>query len=321
MELGLQQLVVVERGPPGGSFRHVRLLSAGKKLLDVLACDVDLKVDLVTCFLGRNCDIFLSEWNHREREVVIPDITYCQTGSVHGNVTLGYDVFHEAAIAADGEPERILLRFHFPDDSSCIHVALHDVSAHPAVGGQRPFQVDCRTLFEIAKVCSSQRLWGESKGKAAAVYICHSKARSIHADAVSQRNPIQRLLCPDVQIHSAFRCILQLPDLSDLLHNSSKHHLHPQSVWQSRPPTIYLQLRIPLAPDTTTRDDKCQHRSHRQAAAFPLNTTLSSLRHRPALTRAFAATVPPASSAQASPALCMLFPFRHRRLLGLLVTS
>lgn len=69
-------------------------------------CVNNLQLD--TYVLLRVCD-------HGESERIIINIAYCQTRSIHGDISLWDNVLHHRLVALDRVPERIFFFFDFVD--------------------------------------------------------------------------------------------------------------------------------------------------------------------------------------------------------------
>ncbi|MMZ68365.1 hypothetical protein D1872_310480 [compost metagenome] len=82
-----------------------------------------------------------------------------QTDPVHRNGTLGNDVPREGSVGqSDLVYDGILILTLTHDLTRSVHMTLHDMTAEPAAGRHRPFEIDFAAGLQILEVGMPVRL-------------------------------------------------------------------------------------------------------------------------------------------------------------------
>lgn len=144
-----------------GALREVAL----DALLNVLADDINLHVNLIAGVLGRCDDLFLRvrDQHHLPISVsflsLIDDFGHGQARAVQRHIALLHDIAQNTLVARpQTKRQRIPVRRLRHNSRGGVDMALHKMTAHPRIRRHRPLEIDSIILLQRAEVRAAQCL-------------------------------------------------------------------------------------------------------------------------------------------------------------------
>lgn len=143
---------------------HIAASRAGKvplhALLNILAHDINLNVDIVARPLGRRHDLLLRVGNKHDLEEPIStvhNLGHGQAGTVEGDIALLDDIPHDAYVARlQPEDEGIAFGRHGEDFSDGVDMALDEVAAHACFAQHGALEVHARVRLQRAEIRAAE---------------------------------------------------------------------------------------------------------------------------------------------------------------------
>src|SRR5581483_768750 len=160
---------------------------AGEQLLDVLADQIDLEVDVLELALLRQRGGGLRVRDDRDLEAAPVDAVDREADAVDGDRAFLDDVAEQLRLGADRHVDGLAARTHFIDAADAVDVAGDQVAAEAIAEAHRPLEVHRRAGLQLTERGALERLRAGLDGDAAALGRGHGQAHAVDGQRRAER--------------------------------------------------------------------------------------------------------------------------------------